>query len=84
MFTRAYVEIGLKLREYDGKQLRRSKTEAVLTYKTMAKRLERVLTNDPGTGVTRHVDAGYGEAIEFAKCRPDIKIPMQGVPRELR
>jgi len=42
----------------------------------MAKRLERVLTNDPGTGVMRHVDAGYDEAIAFAKDRPDIKIPM--------
>ena len=29
-------------------------------------RLERVLTNDPGIGVMRHVDAGYPEAIEFA------------------
>jgi urocanate hydratase len=42
----------------------------------MAKRLERVLTNDPGTGVMRHVDAGYDEAITFAKEHPDIKIPM--------
>jgi urocanate hydratase len=42
----------------------------------MAKRLERVLTNDPGTGVIRHVDAGYDEAITFAKEHPDIKIPM--------
>jgi len=42
----------------------------------MAKRLERVLTNDPGTGVMRHVDAGYDEAITFAKDHPDIKIPM--------
>jgi urocanate hydratase len=42
----------------------------------MAKRLEHVLTNDPGTGVMRHVDAGYDEAISFAKDHPDIKIPM--------
>jgi urocanate hydratase len=42
----------------------------------MAKRLERVLTNDPGTGVMRHVDASYDEAIVFAKDHPDIKIPM--------
>jgi urocanate hydratase len=41
-----------------------------------AKRLSRVLTNDPGTGVMRHVDAGYEEAIEFAK-EQGIKIPMQ-------
>jgi urocanate hydratase len=30
-------------------------------------RLERVLTNDPGTGVMRHADAGYPEAIAFAR-----------------
>jgi urocanate hydratase len=40
-----------------------------------AKRLERVLTSDPGMGVLRHVDAGYPAAIEFAK-RAGIKIPM--------
>ena len=32
-----------------------------------ARRLERVLTNDPGTGIIRHADAGYEEAIEAAK-----------------
>src|SRR2546427_675071 len=31
--------------------------------------------NDPGMGVIRHVDAGYPEAIEFAKRR-DVKVPM--------
>jgi urocanate hydratase len=41
-----------------------------------AKRLERVLTTDPGMGVIRHVDAGYPEAIEFAQ-RAGIKIPMR-------
>jgi urocanate hydratase len=40
-----------------------------------ARRLERVLTTDPGTGVMRHVDAGYPEAIEFAE-KSGIKIPM--------
>ncbi len=40
-----------------------------------AQRIERVLTNDPGTGIMRHVDAGYQEAIDFAKCH-NIKIPM--------
>ncbi|HLX40220.1 MAG TPA: urocanate hydratase [Ktedonobacteraceae bacterium] len=40
-----------------------------------AERLSRVLTNDPGTGVMRHVDAGYEEAIEFAQER-GVKIPM--------
>ncbi|HJW75684.1 MAG TPA: urocanate hydratase [Thermoleophilia bacterium] len=33
----------------------------------MAERLERVLTTDPGTGVMRHADAGYPEAIEQAR-----------------
>jgi urocanate hydratase len=31
-----------------------------------AERLERVLTTDPGTGVLRHLDAGYDEAKEAA------------------
>jgi urocanate hydratase len=43
--------------------------------KEMAARIERVLTNDPGSGVARHVDAGYPEAIEFAR-KNRIKIPM--------
>ena len=30
-------------------------------------KLERVLTTDPGTGVMRHADAGYPDAIAFAK-----------------
>ncbi len=40
-------------------------------------RLERVLTGDPGTGVMRHVDAGYEEAVEFASRHP-IDLPMLG------
>ena len=40
-----------------------------------AKRLERVLTIDPGMGVARHVDAGYERAVEVAKER-GVKIPM--------
>jgi urocanate hydratase len=44
--------------------------------KEMAVRIERVLTNDPGIGVARHADAGYSEAIEFARGH-GIKIPMQ-------
>ena len=40
-----------------------------------AKRLERVLTCDPGMGVVRHADAGYPEAIDFARTH-GIKIPM--------
>ncbi len=39
-------------------------------------RLERVLTNDPGTGVIRHVDAGYEEA-EYAAAARGVIIPMQ-------
>ncbi len=40
-----------------------------------ARRLERVLTTDPGMGVVRHADAGYPEAIQFAKTH-GVKIPM--------
>jgi urocanate hydratase len=43
------------------------------TLETDAK-LERVLTNDPGTGVMRHADAGYPEAIEHAR-RTGMKLP---------
>jgi len=39
-----------------------------------ARRLERVLTTDPGSGIARHVDAGYPEAIKTAKEK-GIKIP---------
>jgi urocanate hydratase len=42
----------------------------------MAKRIERVLTTDPGMGIVRHVDAGYTEAAEFA-ARASVKIPMK-------
>jgi urocanate hydratase len=41
-----------------------------------ARRIERVLTNDPGTGVMRHADAGYDEAIATAE-REGIQIPMK-------
>jgi len=40
-----------------------------------AARLQRVLTADPGMGVVRHADAGYPQAIQFAR-EHDIKIPM--------
>ncbi len=40
-----------------------------------SKRLNRVLTNDPGLGVARHVDAGYEEAIEKARDK-GVKVPM--------
>jgi len=42
-----------------------------------SKRLNRVLTNDPGLGVARHVDAGYHEA-ERTAIEKEIKIPMIG------
>jgi urocanate hydratase len=42
-----------------------------------ARRLNRVLTNDPGLGVARHVDAGYEEAEETARTK-GLKIPMLG------
>ncbi|MBP1596036.1 MAG: urocanate hydratase [Acidobacteria bacterium] len=41
----------------------------------MSRRIERVLTNDPGIGVARHADAGYDQAKEFA-ARKGIKVPM--------
>ena len=41
----------------------------------MAKRIERVLTTDPGMGIIRHVDAGYEEAARFAKGK-GVKVPM--------
>ncbi len=42
-----------------------------------ARRLERVLTSDPGMGVVRHADAGYEQAIAAAR-RHGIKMPMLG------
>ena len=42
---------------------------------TASRRLERVLTCDPGMGIVRHVDAGYEKAIEVAKAK-GVKIPM--------
>jgi urocanate hydratase len=39
-----------------------------------ARRLERVLTTDPGTGIMRHADAGYPEAIAAAR-RHAIDLP---------
>jgi urocanate hydratase len=43
----------------------------------MAKRIERVLTTDPGMGIIRHADAGYDEAKVFAE-KKSVKIPMGG------
>jgi urocanate hydratase len=44
-----------------------------------ARRLERVLTNDPATGVMRHADAGYPDAIACAR-EHGLKLPMLGDP----
>jgi urocanate hydratase len=45
------------------------------------RRLERVLTSDPGMGVLRHADAGYSRAIEFAAANR-IDIPMKPRARD--
>jgi urocanate hydratase len=41
-----------------------------------AQKIERVLTNDPGMGVIRHVDAGYDRAVEVAEAT-GVRIPMR-------
>jgi urocanate hydratase len=45
----------------------------------MAERLERVLTTDPGTGVLRHVDAGYPDAIAAAE-EHGLAVPVEPSP----
>ena len=45
------------------------------------RRLERVLTSDPGMGILRHADAGYSRAIEFAAAH-HVDIPMKPQPRD--
>jgi urocanate hydratase len=44
-----------------------------------AAKLERVLTNDPGMGIVRHVDAGYDRALEVAETS-GVRIPMREAP----
>ena len=61
--------VGIGYAQHAGQVLVADGTDA------MAKRIERVLTNDPGIGVARHADAGYPEAIECAK-KQGINIPM--------
>jgi urocanate hydratase len=41
-----------------------------------ARRIERVLTTDPGMGIIRHADAGYEKAIDFAESNK-VKVPMK-------
>jgi urocanate hydratase len=48
-----------------------------------AERLERVLTTDPGTGVMRHADAGYPEAIDAARTH-GLDLPSLGAPSSPR
>jgi urocanate hydratase len=48
----------------------------------MARRVDRCLTNDPGSGVARHVDAGYSLARKVAEER-NVKIPMMSQSRAL-
>jgi len=45
------------------------------------RRLERVLTSDPGMGVLRHVDAGYSRAIAFSRDT-DLNIPLEAHRRD--
>ena len=45
------------------------------------RRLQRVLTSDPGMGILRHADAGYSRAIEFAETN-DIEIPVRPAARD--
>lgn len=61
--------VGMGYSQHSGMVILADGTEAA------AKRLERVLTNDPGTGVMRHADAGYEEAIECAK-EQHLHLPM--------
>jgi urocanate hydratase len=42
-----------------------------------ARRLERVLWNDPATGVMRHADAGYDDAVDCAR-EQGLDLPMVG------
>jgi urocanate hydratase len=45
------------------------------------RRIERVLTSDPGMGILRHADAGYSRAIDFARER-NIALPIEPTPRD--
>jgi urocanate hydratase len=61
--------VGMGYSQHAGMVILADGTEAA------ARRLENVLTNDPGTGVMRHADAGYEIAIECAK-EQGLKLPM--------
>ncbi len=61
--------VGIGYSQHAGQVIVADGTEAA------ARRLQRVLTTDPGMGVVRHADAGYPEAIAFAR-EAGVKIPM--------
>jgi urocanate hydratase len=61
--------VGIGFSQHAGQVIVADGTEAA------AKRLERVLTVDPGIGVVRHADAGYEKAIETVK-KHGIHMPM--------
>jgi urocanate hydratase len=61
--------VGIGYSQHAGQAIVADGTEAA------ARRLQRVLTTDPGMGVARHVDAGYPEAIAFAR-EAGVQIPM--------
>ena len=61
--------VGMGFSQHAGMVIVADGTEAA------AKRLERVLTNDPATGVMRHADAGYDSAIECAR-EQGLNLPM--------
>ena len=61
--------VGIGYSQHAGQVIVADGTEAA------ARRLERVLTTDPGMGIARHADAGYKQAIEAAK-KHGLKIPM--------
>ncbi|WP_191085184.1 urocanate hydratase [Roseococcus microcysteis] len=64
--------VGMGFSQHAGMVIVADGTEAA------AKRLARVLWNDPGTGVMRHADAGYELAIEHAR-RTGLKLPSLGI-----
>jgi urocanate hydratase len=61
--------VGMGYSQHSGVVIVADGTEAA------AKRLARVLWNDPGTGVMRHADAGYDIAIDCAREK-GLKLPM--------
>ena len=61
--------VGMGFSQHAGMVIVADGTEAA------ARRLERVLTNDPATGVMRHADAGYDTAIDCAR-QHGLKLPM--------